>query len=111
MVFPVWWWSMPAILKGWIDRVWNHGVAYGDGVTFPHRSVRMIALAGTTEATFAKRGYDRAIETQLATGILDFCGIPDFRLEIIHGVIGKDADPQEFLERARAFGAAFRPSI
>src|SRR5262245_29894305 len=23
MVFPVWWWSMPALLKGWIDRVWN----------------------------------------------------------------------------------------
>ena len=25
MVFPVWWWSMPALLKGWIDRVWNNG--------------------------------------------------------------------------------------
>jgi NAD(P)H dehydrogenase (quinone) len=21
MVFPVYWWSMPALLKGWIDRV------------------------------------------------------------------------------------------
>ena len=21
LVFPVWWWSMPAILKGWFDRV------------------------------------------------------------------------------------------
>ena len=21
LVFPLWWWSMPAILKGWIDRV------------------------------------------------------------------------------------------
>jgi len=29
MFFPVWWWSMPATLKGWIDRVWNHGWAYG----------------------------------------------------------------------------------
>ena len=29
IVFPVWWWSMPAILKGWIDRVWNNGWAYG----------------------------------------------------------------------------------
>src|SRR5262245_25649813 len=34
MVFPVWWWSMPALLKGWIDRVWNNGWAYGGGRTF-----------------------------------------------------------------------------
>lgn len=27
--FPVWWYSMPAILKGDIDRVWNYGFAYG----------------------------------------------------------------------------------
>jgi NAD(P)H dehydrogenase (quinone) len=29
VVFPVWWWSMPAMLKGWIERVWNNGWAYG----------------------------------------------------------------------------------
>ncbi|MDB4292756.1 NAD(P)H-dependent oxidoreductase [Maribacter sp.] len=27
--FPMWWWSMPAILKGWVDRVLAYGVAYG----------------------------------------------------------------------------------
>ena len=21
MIFPLWWWAMPAMLKGWIDRV------------------------------------------------------------------------------------------
>lgn len=29
LVFPLWWFSMPAILKGWIDRVWAFGLAYG----------------------------------------------------------------------------------
>ena len=29
--FPMWWFSMPAILKGWIDRVYAHGFAYGVG--------------------------------------------------------------------------------
>jgi putative NADPH-quinone reductase len=28
-VFPVYWVQVPAILKGWIDRVWNYGFAYG----------------------------------------------------------------------------------
>ena len=30
--FPLWWFSMPAILKGWIERVYAHGFAYGVGV-------------------------------------------------------------------------------
>ncbi|MDY0036592.1 MAG: NAD(P)H-dependent oxidoreductase [Zoogloea oleivorans] len=28
LVFPTWWFSFPAILKGWFDRVWAPGVAY-----------------------------------------------------------------------------------
>lgn len=28
-VFPVYWMQVPALLKGWIDRVWNYGFAYG----------------------------------------------------------------------------------
>jgi putative NADPH-quinone reductase len=28
LVFPTWWFSYPAILKGWFDRVWAPGVAY-----------------------------------------------------------------------------------
>ena len=26
--FPLWWFSMPAILKGWIERVYAYGFAY-----------------------------------------------------------------------------------
>lgn len=29
--FPMWWFSMPARLKGWVDRVYAHGFAYGVG--------------------------------------------------------------------------------
>jgi len=32
--FPVWWMGPPAILKGWIDRVFALGVAYGGGRWF-----------------------------------------------------------------------------
>ena len=27
--FPLWWFGMPAILKGWVDRVFAYGLAYG----------------------------------------------------------------------------------
>ncbi len=29
--FPLWWFGMPAILKGWVDRVFAMGLVYGDG--------------------------------------------------------------------------------
>ncbi|RYE81878.1 MAG: flavodoxin family protein, partial [Hyphomicrobiales bacterium] len=29
--FPLWWYTMPAILKGWVDRVFAYGFAYGVG--------------------------------------------------------------------------------
>lgn len=29
--FPLWWFSVPAMLKGWIDRVFVNGVVYGKG--------------------------------------------------------------------------------
>ena len=28
LVFPVWWFGLPAILKGWLDRVWAPGIAF-----------------------------------------------------------------------------------
>ncbi|WP_165496878.1 NAD(P)H-dependent oxidoreductase [Phytopseudomonas dryadis] len=29
--FPLWWFSLPAILKGWVDRVYTDGFGYGVG--------------------------------------------------------------------------------
>jgi NAD(P)H dehydrogenase (quinone) len=31
LVFPTWWFSLPAILKGWIDRVWSPKFAFEHG--------------------------------------------------------------------------------
>lgn len=28
LVYPTWWYSQPAMLKGWIDRVWRPGVTF-----------------------------------------------------------------------------------
>lgn len=37
VLFPLWWYSMPAVMKGWFDRVYAHGFAYGVGEHSDHR--------------------------------------------------------------------------
>ena len=106
MIFPVYWWSMPALLKGWIDRVWNNGWAYGDRI-YPHKRAWMIGVAGATAGGFAKRGYDTAIQTQLDVGILDYCGVEQRRLELLHGSIEGEPYPAQILEQARQLGLQF----
>jgi len=101
VVFPVYWWSVPAILKGWIDRVWNNGWAYGDA-DFPQRRVWMIGICGNSAAGFASRGYDRAMQTQLDTGVLEYCGVEERRLELLFGSIeGQPCVDQVLLDAER----------
>lgn len=50
LVFPTWWFSFPAVLKGWFDRVWGPGVAYDHASDFGpirprlHTLGRMLAV-------------------------------------------------------------------
>lgn len=107
MIYPVWWWSMPALLKGWIDRVWNHGWAYGDGHRYPHRRVWSIGLAGNDAASFAKRGYDEAMRVQIEVGILQYCGIPEARHELVFGLLDGEAAIADARRRVQQLGAEF----
>ena len=38
-VYPTWYYGPPAILKGWLDRVWLPGVAFTIGGAPPHRRI------------------------------------------------------------------------
>jgi NAD(P)H dehydrogenase (quinone) len=75
--FPLWWYGMPAILKGWIDRVFVKGFAYGvrdpatgrtrrygDGLLRGTRALAVVT-AGAPEATIGPRGVNGDIEQLL----------------------------------------------
>jgi NAD(P)H dehydrogenase (quinone) len=106
MIFPVYWWSLPGVLKGWIDRVWNNGWAYGDA-SFPQRRVWMIGIAGNTANGYTERGYDGAMSTQLDVGVLDYCGVQERRLELLYGSIEGQSCVDQILIDAERLAAEF----
>ena len=61
--FPLWWFGMPAILKGWADRVFARGFAYVGGRKYDTGLLRgkraMVSVTtGTSADTYAADGID-----------------------------------------------------
>ncbi|RFS82305.1 NAD(P)H oxidoreductase [Actinomadura spongiicola] len=85
VVFPVWWFGLPAILKGWIDRVWNYGFAYGRRVPrLRDKQMLWLGLVSYTRERWAELGWDEPVARVLREGISEFCGITDVSVHFIH---------------------------
>ena len=47
LVFPLYWWGMPSMTKGWVDRVWSWGWAY-DQLADPDKSLQRPRTVATS---------------------------------------------------------------
>ncbi|GAB2818507.1 hypothetical protein GCM10027091_57390 [Streptomyces daliensis] len=80
LVFPVYWWSVPALLKGWIDRVFVNGWAFEDTAESGLRpklqrlTTHLLPVAGADSGTYERHGYEQALRTQIEHGIVDYVG-------------------------------------
>ena len=80
--FPMWWFGMPAILKGWADRVFARGFAYVAGRKYDTGLMRgktamVAATTGTSADTYAPDGIDGDILNVLwpvHNGLLRYTG-------------------------------------
>ena len=107
LVFPIYWWSMPALMKGWIDRVFSQGWAFADKdgkliKKLGRLRAHLVALGGADTGLLERHGYDTAIQTQLAHGIFDYCGVKDVRTTLL--MESDTGRAQEALARADALG-------
>ncbi|KAH8697862.1 ribosyldihydronicotinamide dehydrogenase [Talaromyces proteolyticus] len=89
--FPLWWFTMPAILKGWVDRVFSCGFAYGvgehndkrwgdrygEGILSGKRAMLIVTVGGWADH-YSSRGVNGPIEDLLFPiqhGILFYPGL------------------------------------
>jgi NAD(P)H dehydrogenase (quinone) len=103
-IFPLWWWSMPAMLKGYIDRVWNYGFAYGSK-KLHHQHVLWLSLAGAPIERFEKRKYDKMMTHYFNVSLADYVGIPNSQFELFYKTIDPSPDHiEELLKRSYDLG-------
>lgn len=94
LAFPVYWWSLPALLKGWIDRVFTTGWAFGGSDRFAgplsQKKVRLIATASGGPRLYDRHGYRTAMAAQIEHGIFHFSGVRDVATHFFFDVETRD---------------------
>ncbi len=97
-LFPMWWYSYPAIMKGFIDRTFLPGITYQpiEGKALPKKllkgkSARLIITADTPQ------WYDylimkRPAINQFKRGTLQFCGISPVKVTYIASIKNSSSD-------------------
>lgn len=113
--FPLWWFGLPAILKGWVDRVFAMGRAYGGGRVYEtgmfrgKRALLSLTTGGPEEA-YARDGLNGDIEAILRPihrGVLQFTGFDVLAPHIVYAPVRQTEERRkevlnEFGRRLRA---------
>ena len=85
--FPLWWYSMPALLKGYIDRVFSMRWAYGGEQALSGKKILVSMTTGAPDFawTAEKRGTIKDIFKHLFIGTFGLCGIEAVEPFIVYG--------------------------
>ncbi len=115
-VFPLFWWGMPAMTKGWVDRVWSWGWAY-DQLDDPEKSLQrprtgvLLIPAGARSDEMEAEGYLAALDTAWMKGTFGYFGFSQRDLQVLNGSTGSDARRKALLDRAYDIGVSLKPPL
>jgi putative NADPH-quinone reductase len=93
--FPLWWFGLPAVLKGWVDRVFAMGRAYGGGRiydtgVFRGKRALLSLTTGGPEEAYRKGAFNgdmAAILRPIQRGMLQFVGFDVLEPQIVYGPV------------------------
>jgi putative NADPH-quinone reductase len=91
--FPLWWFSVPAILKGWVDRVFAMGKSYNNGQTYENgvytgKKALLSITTGGAKNDYLKDGANGDMDNMLKPihrGIFQFTGFSVLEPQVIYG--------------------------
>jgi NAD(P)H dehydrogenase (quinone) len=91
LVYPLWWFDRPAILKGWFDKVLTNGFAFeytsegARGLLPQHKALIVITVGGSRQ-DYRDMDAEELIIRPVSDGTLGFCGISDVDHRLLYGV-------------------------
>lgn len=109
--FPIWWFSPPAVLKGWLDRVLAHGALHSVDQRFDNGMCRgkkalFCVTTGSKAEESAHNGKEGDVEMLLwpMAYTLRYLGLTVLKPKVIHGVHSyhEGAEEQALRERLGA---------
>lgn len=113
-VFPVWWFSPPAMLKGFVERVLFEGFAFRFGRggrvvgLLSHERALVLNTGGASSAMVQLFGFSKPMDQTFCEWTLKFCGVKEVRRVLLSGVVdASEAERGRHLAEARRLGREF----
>ena len=113
--FPMYWYSTPALMKEWLDLVWLHGFAYGEGgEALKGKKLFVACTTGGTAKAYHMHGYNRFSMDEFLRPLeqtAHLCGMEWETPFVVHGASVKDdAALKAEAERYKARVASLLPA-
>lgn len=109
-IYPIWWAGLPAIVKGYIDRVFSYGFSYiatdkGIEGLLKGKKVILATPHGTPQAYYEPSGMWKSLAQTQDTGIFEFCGIEVIKHFFLPMMGTEQADREGYLKEIEDFVA------
>ena len=106
MAFPLFWFGMPAMLKGWLDRVWSWGWAYNQledhnkSLQKPRKAILLVPSGANPNAWEPYPKIEKAMNDIWCVGTLGYFGFEEKEVHILNGSTGSEERRLGLLQRA-----------
>lgn len=103
-VFPLWWYSVPSMLKGYLDKVWNMGLLE----EMASKKVLWICLAGGDRKHLSKYNREEMLTHYLNVAVAGYARVKESRVELLYDTLSESKEHiASLLERAYQLGREY----
>ncbi len=103
-IFPIWWNSLPAIARGYIDRVLSVGFAYTQDMKglLPDKKILVLCTLNAPKEVSEKTGAFKAMTFVIGESLASFCGMTLIKQQYFSSVASvSQEDRKQMLEKVK----------
>ena len=112
--YPVWWNDMPAIMKGFIDRVFAQGFAYqinngkAEGL-LQQKKIILVCTLGNNQEQVQISGLEQAMRLKEKVGVFGYCGIQEVEHYFLYDVYASEDIRNKYISQMQELAKNLSP--